>query len=886
MTQKYQVKVSMKQAAIVETGIVLKQGDFGMQIEIEVLDFDATGTTPQIVFRKAQGAVESTTITVSGNKYTYTFVGTELDTPGKCFCDLKLKNSTTQRISTASFAFKVIADTLDGLNEHANSYSDTIGQIWQTLEDYSDDSEAWAKGTKGGTPVPSTDDQYHNNAKYYSELSDASADNSETSALNSEAWAVGTKNGTPVSSSDAQYHNNAKYYTDFAAATSNKVLSTKNVDPNFTDLNQFTVMGVYSLARTTAYENDPIGVNYRRTVIVIINQTNRVSAQIIFNRDNGKAFFRPYLDDGWGAWASYLDSEIADLETTIGLIENNITTLENSITAVNNKLEDVKVDIPKSMNTATGVQTTFLNQKHLINTGTNPVDLTPVAKNTMACSVLDVESGDTCIINANGGGASGLAWCFIDQNNEKLSPIALANTRYTNYELTAPEGAKKLIINTKTFDDISYVINNRSFIDNKIAKLNTLMTAQTKETTLSDEYEEISNKPSTSYIYIIPNLLRRALFANLRFYSANSGNITFYVITDLDGAQAKVIDTLTIAVHTGENNIMIPTYSYPEKVYIGFRGTDAFISYAEGGTNIPYRIAYSDYSGIGTYDILQGSTPVYFLVDLKMTSYRSTKTIIVDSSGNEGYADIADAFAAAEAYDTIYIKKGTYILPNGVSLNRDNIPLFIFGESREHCIIKSYDGRYNYSLLYMTAGCVQNLTLSCEYVEGVSNDISGQTNAQYAIHTEGETGIGKQLLLKDLILHSDFFMAYGCGTSPANRIIVDNCDMSTSVATGASQLDAGAMYFHDQGYIEQYDSRKSILEVINCRFRAKRQIAFGISHTPDRGNPIDIKCINNTFYSEVNGRNSCIWLRRDPFETTFTLNPMSWNNSADDLNAT
>ena len=129
MTQKYQVKVSMKQAAIVETGIVLKQGDFGMQIEIEVLDFDATGTTPQIVFRKAMGAVESTTITVSSNKYTYTFKGTELDTPGKVFCDLKLKNSTTQRISTASFMFRVVADTLDGLAEESSSYSDTIAQI-------------------------------------------------------------------------------------------------------------------------------------------------------------------------------------------------------------------------------------------------------------------------------------------------------------------------------------------------------------------------------------------------------------------------------------------------------------------------------------------------------------------------------------------------------------------------------------------------------------------------------------------------------------------------------------------------------------------------------------------------------------------------------------
>lgn len=134
MTQKYQVRVSMNQAAVVKTGLVMKQGDFGMQIEIEVLDFDATGTTPQIVFRKAMGAVESTTITVSGNKYTYTFVGTELDTPGKCICDLKLKNSTTQRISTASFAFEVVADTLDGLAEETSSYSDTIAQIAEDIE--------------------------------------------------------------------------------------------------------------------------------------------------------------------------------------------------------------------------------------------------------------------------------------------------------------------------------------------------------------------------------------------------------------------------------------------------------------------------------------------------------------------------------------------------------------------------------------------------------------------------------------------------------------------------------------------------------------------------------------------------------------------------------
>lgn len=184
MNQKYHVQVSMNQSSTVLTGLVFKQGDFGFQIEIEVMDFDVSGTTPQIVFRKSQGAVESTTISVSGNKYTYTFKGNELDVPGVGVCDLKLKDSTTQRISTASFQYEVIADTLDGLNEHANSYSDTIGQIWQTLQDYSEDSEAWAVGTKNGVPVDSSQPQHANNAKWYAEQSVNGAERAEDAVVN------------------------------------------------------------------------------------------------------------------------------------------------------------------------------------------------------------------------------------------------------------------------------------------------------------------------------------------------------------------------------------------------------------------------------------------------------------------------------------------------------------------------------------------------------------------------------------------------------------------------------------------------------------------------------------------------------------------------------
>ena len=60
MNQTYKVQVSMNQASIVQTDLVFIQGDFGFQIAIEILDFDLTGVTPQIVFTKPTGAVEST----------------------------------------------------------------------------------------------------------------------------------------------------------------------------------------------------------------------------------------------------------------------------------------------------------------------------------------------------------------------------------------------------------------------------------------------------------------------------------------------------------------------------------------------------------------------------------------------------------------------------------------------------------------------------------------------------------------------------------------------------------------------------------------------------------------------------------------------------------
>ena len=68
------------------------------------------------------------------------------------------------------------------------------------------EGEAWSRGTRGGTPVPSTDETYENNSKYYA----------EQSSLEGEAWSAGTRGGVPVPSTEVQYENNSKYYSQLA----------------------------------------------------------------------------------------------------------------------------------------------------------------------------------------------------------------------------------------------------------------------------------------------------------------------------------------------------------------------------------------------------------------------------------------------------------------------------------------------------------------------------------------------------------------------------------------------------------------------------------------------------------------------------------------------
>lgn len=71
-------------------------------------------------------------------------------------------------------AEQIIHDT-EGYAEAAGQSADAAQDSADDASDSAEDSEAYAVGTRGGTPVDPTDPTYHNNAKWYSEQANPTA---------------------------------------------------------------------------------------------------------------------------------------------------------------------------------------------------------------------------------------------------------------------------------------------------------------------------------------------------------------------------------------------------------------------------------------------------------------------------------------------------------------------------------------------------------------------------------------------------------------------------------------------------------------------------------------------------------------------------------------
>ena len=176
---QYTAQLDFTDNGTFETGWRIKQGDYNESIlVIRVVNngvnmYDAN-VTPTIAFKRADGKSVVGEMTPNDGTYTYTLVGNEIAVPGPTLVDVKYVDSEG-RISTASCRFNVIEDTIGYDPTGASTYNNPVSQLVAQATEDSLIAEGFAVGQQRGQDVPESSPYYHNNAKYYSELSDPTA---------------------------------------------------------------------------------------------------------------------------------------------------------------------------------------------------------------------------------------------------------------------------------------------------------------------------------------------------------------------------------------------------------------------------------------------------------------------------------------------------------------------------------------------------------------------------------------------------------------------------------------------------------------------------------------------------------------------------------------
>ena len=176
---QYTAQLDFTDNGTFETGWRIKQGDYGdCEIVFRVVNngvnmYDADIYT-DIAFRRSNGTSVVSTMIPNDGTYKYTFVGNELAVPGPTLVDVKYTDAQG-RISTASCRFQVVEDTIGYDPTGASTYNNPVSQLVAQATEDSLIAEGFAVGQQRGQDVPSTSPYYHNNAKYYSGLSDPTA---------------------------------------------------------------------------------------------------------------------------------------------------------------------------------------------------------------------------------------------------------------------------------------------------------------------------------------------------------------------------------------------------------------------------------------------------------------------------------------------------------------------------------------------------------------------------------------------------------------------------------------------------------------------------------------------------------------------------------------
>ena len=209
----------------VKPTVNVSQFDDGLQFRIIMYD-GATPYTPEAgaipridgIKPDKHGFSYVNAVSQAGNVLTVTTNKQMTCVAGTVPCEIRF---VKENVNIGTLNFDMIVEA-SPINDDVDISETVLPVIIELATEQMLTAEAWAKGTKNGVDVPADADQYHNNAKYWS-------DQAEYASGDAEAWAVGTKGGIPVSSDDPTYQNNSKYYSEQADTSATNAANSEAV---------------------------------------------------------------------------------------------------------------------------------------------------------------------------------------------------------------------------------------------------------------------------------------------------------------------------------------------------------------------------------------------------------------------------------------------------------------------------------------------------------------------------------------------------------------------------------------------------------------------------------------------------------------------------------
>lgn len=460
---------------------------------------------------------------------TWEITATQTSIPGTVFAGLRGSNENgDQRYASFPGVFysekniyspENYAGNLSELEQLENQLVSALRRAEYLSQDYDDleaaieDAEAWARGTRGGVAVGSSDETYHNNSKYFRQYAERFArgtedgnavssgdgylDNAHYWKQQSERYAVGKEDGTDVTSGTG-YHDNAKYYAEQSDIAGEK-WSRGTVDnvPVGSDDETYHNNAKYYSEQSDGYSN--VSEAYAKGTV---DGTPVTSGQTGY-QDNAK-----YYKEQVQSRLNQIDTNTSNIAVQTARIDN-IAQLPSGSTSGDAELMDIRVGADGVTYTSAGAAVRANDSQLKSHLGESRdalsidedvsanivsgyriktditvgqvVDLTPATSGSFGYFLLEnLFTSDTYTITGLGGETPRL-WAFVDANNIMLA-VSTANVDATDLVITVPPKATKLIINVNETRYYKIIKNNAQvsvvdFVDRTVAPINNLLLA-------------------------------------------------------------------------------------------------------------------------------------------------------------------------------------------------------------------------------------------------------------------------------------------------------------------------------------------------------------------------------------------------------------------------